>query len=370
MQRNEYKEIFAISQSAIKAFKNKPLQKFKQIYIDQEEDDEDNSKFALGSLVDTLALQPDLLDDRFYICESDISIPGEKVKAIIDKVYKEAVLIIDNKIKLNKQGNLPELLYIPNITDLSEWNDLIIKFAREIKFGGTTWSTSRILDTVHGDGVDYFRMLGLCNNRYIITPYDNAEAIEMVESLRKDIYSKPYFIQQENETLLFQQEIFINFKENSSIRIPIKAALDIIRFNHIEKTVQVADLKTTYSNKEENFKFTAKSFDYLIQGSFYNFVLKNFILTYEEGKYSNYTILSPINIVIDKEYKVPYIYEYDSEDINIAESGSEELNYKGWKHYLNEIIWHITTGIWDKPKEIHDFGKIKLKIFKNDKQQG
>jgi hypothetical protein len=362
MQRPEYRELFAISQSAIKAFKYKPLQKFKQIYIDKIEDDEDESKFAFGSLVDTLAFEPELIKDRFYISSEDVIIPGEKVKLIVDKVYKEALEIVENKRKLNEQGNLPEPLHIPGIKYLDEFNSLITKYAKEIKYGGTTWSSSRIIDTVYADGAAYFNMLGECGGRTIMTPMDNADAISAVDALRKAKETAAYFVQQKDEVLLFQQEIMINFKSQKGLALPLKAALDIIRISNTDKTVQVADLKTTHNTA--GFKGVAKSFDYVTQVSFYNYLIREFLKEFHGGKYQNYTILAPINIVIDKEYLVPFIFQYSEEDIEIAENGSVAHDFKGWRQVLDEIIWHIETSIWDKPKEYYETGLIKLKIFK------
>jgi hypothetical protein len=360
MQRPEYRNTFAISQSAIKAFRSKPLRKFKQIYIDGEENEEGDSKFAFGSLTDTLAFQPELLEERFFISSEDVAIPGDKVKQIVEKVYREAKEVVDNKRKLNEQGNLPEPLYIPDIRDLGEFEDLIHKYAKEIKYGGTTWTKSRIWENVFTDGRDYYRMLERCNGRSIITPYDNADAIEIVDILRKNEYTKPYFVQQEGETLLFQQEIFIEYIQNDVI-VPLKGALDIIRINHNEKWVQVPDFKTTHNS--EGFDIVAIRFDYVLQTSFYHHLIKEFLKVYEEGKCADYEIRLPTNIVIDRETKVPYIYEYNWEDIEIAAEGSKEKNVTGWKTTLKEIAWHLQTGIWDRPRELYETGKIKLKIY-------
>jgi hypothetical protein len=362
MQRNEYQKVFAISQSAIKAFKTKGLAKFKKIYIDKEEDDEDDQdKFAYGSLVDTLAFQPKLLDERFYILDTEVPLPKDKLKLVIDKTYKEAVEIVDNKVELNRRGNLPEPLYVPDITEISEWYDLIFKYAREITYGGTTWSRTRICDNAYEEGYLYFRMLGKANGRSIINSQENADAIETVEALRNHPRTKRYFVQQENQTLLFQQEIFLEFNV-SGMPIPLKGALDIIHFDHDAKTVQVPDLKTTYN--AQTFKTIAKSFDYTTQASFYNFLLREWLKTYEDGKYVNYTCLNPINIAIDATTKEPYIYEYDWSDLEIVEHGSEENNVQGWRSILEEIAWHLQSGVWNCPKELHETGKIKLKIFR------
>jgi len=361
MQRSEYKETFAISQSSIKAFRTKPLQKFKQIYIDKEEQDEDESKFAFGSLVDTLAFEPTLLDERFFICDEDVNIPGEKVKIIVDKVYKEAVVIVENKTKLNEQGNLPEPVYIPHINELDNFNDLIVKYAKEIGYGGSTWTSNRIIDTVQDAAYGYFRMLGNCNGRSIITPMDNADAIGTVANLRKDKNTNKYFEDQKDETLLFQQEIFIEYKDDNGNIIPLKGALDIIRLNHKDKTCEVVDLKTTHNSL--GFKHVARTFDYITQVSFYSFLLKEFLKDYQGGKYQKYEMLPSLNIVIDKEYKIPYIYEYSFEDLEIAKNGKKDDDFRGWKEILNLIGWHINTNVWDVPKELYENGKIKLKIF-------
>lgn len=362
MQKLDYRNVFAISQSAIKAFRSKSIQKFKQIFIDKEDDeDDDQDKYAHGSLVDTIAFEPTLLDARFFIPDAEVEIPSEKIKLVVDRVYKEALEIVENKIKLNEQGNLPEPLFIPDITNIYDWADLIIKHAREVKYGGTTWSASRILDNVYESGGWYFRMLGTANGRSVISAGDNADAIAMVEALRADKYTRPYFIQQENETLLFQTEIFVDYQVKEGLIIPLKGAIDIIRLNHNTKTVRVPDLKTSYNS--ENFAYQARQYGYCTQGSFYNFLVREWLKTYEDGKYADYEFEVPCNIVIDRTYKIPYIYEYTWEDIEIAQEGSEANNIIGWKKTLEEISWHIETGIWDRPKELYETGKITLKIY-------
>lgn len=363
MQNLDYKQKFAISQSAIKTFKNKTLQKFKKIYIDKEEDDdEDQDKYAYGSLVDTIAFEPSLINERFYIPDEDIQIPGEKIKLIIDKCFKEVKEVVENKIKLNKQGNLPEPLRIPDVTDIFDWEQMLLKIARNLKYGGTTWTDQRIIDNIINDGKQYFRLLGISNNRSIITPRDNADAVEAVDILRKDKNVHAYFVQQENETLLFQTEIYMDYQVKEGLIVPLKGAIDIIRLNHNLETIRVPDLKTSYNS--EGFNYQAKNYDYVYQASFYHFLVSEWLKSYQEGKYAHYKFEPPCNIVMDRNCKVPYLYEYDWEDIFIAQHGSEENNILGWKALLEEISWHIETGIWDRPRELYENGKIKLKIFK------
>jgi hypothetical protein len=362
MQSPEYKQLNGISQSAIKAFKTKPIQKYKQIYVDRiEDEDDDTEKYAFGSLVDTLSFQPHLLDKRFYISDRDIKIPGDKVRDIVDRVYKEASTIVANKTLLNESGNLPEPLDIPSMFHLDAWNDLVFKYAKEINYGGSSWNKNRILTTAYSEGHQYFSLLNSVNGRIVISAFDNADAIETVEALKASKDASPYFIEQPGETLLFQQEISVEYQIDSKTSVFLKGALDIIRFIHTEQTVRVPDLKTTHNS--DGFAKVAKSFDYVVQASFYNFLVREWLKTYEGGKYNHYKIEVPINIVVDRAYKVPYIYEYDWEDIEIAKEGSKELGITGWMEILKDIAWHMETGIWTMPREMYENGKIKLKIF-------
>ncbi|HEY9485746.1 MAG TPA: hypothetical protein VIQ04_03815 [Nitrososphaeraceae archaeon] len=361
MQNSEYKQRFAISQSAIKAFKTKTIQKFKKIYIDGEENDEDGSKYTFGSLVDTLAYEPNLIDKRFFISNDSTNLPSDKIKQIIDNAYKEVKEIIKNSTLLNEKGNLPEPIFIPDCRDIYGWLEQILKAAKELKYGGTTWSNQRIIDNICNEGFSYFSLLGQCQDRLIISSYDNADAVESVNNLKSNEQTRPYFVQQENELLLFQVEIFTNYFIDDFL-IALKGALDTIRIKKNDKTVQTSDLKTSYTS--ENFEYLAIKFDYVTQQSFYNFLLREWLKTFEGGAYADYTILPPINIVIDREFKIPYIYQYNWNDIEISRSGSVRLDVKGWEEYLKEIAWHIKTGVWDRPMELYLNGKIMLNIFR------
>lgn len=362
MQRPEYKNIFAVSQSAIKFFKTKTLQEFRGIYITKDITVEDDDKYAFGSLVDTVAFTPSLIDERFFIPEQEITVPGEKVKEILDNVYKKALVIVENKKILNNQGNLPESIPIPDIEDLYSWQDLIIECSKENKYGGSTWTRTRILENVFADGMGYFLMLSSCRNRYLITAMDNADAVEMVDALKSNKHTYKYFTEQPNTTLLFQQEIFIDYAFEDIV-IPLKAALDIILLDHERETIEIPDLKTTHTS--QYFRKIAKDFDYITQVSFYKYIVTEWLKTYKEGIYAQYKFLPLINIVIDRKAKIPYIYEYSWDDADIAENGSEANYVEGWKHTLNRIGWHIKTGIWDRPKELHETGRIMLNMYNN-----
>lgn len=359
MQKSEYRQVPAISQSAIKAFRKMRLAQFKEVYLDKiSSEEETTDSLTFGSLVDTLAFEPRLFDERFFIPEYDPNIPGEKVKIIVEKVFKIAKEQVDNKTLLNEQGSVPEPIYVPNLRDLGEFNNLVVQVAREIEYGGKSWEDDTIIDKVYKAGYNYFRHLADANGRYVVSTVEVAEANAIVDVLKKHPRSVAYFIQQEGEILLHQQEIYEDFIYEDVI-IALKAAVDIIRIVPAEAIVYLPDLKTAYNSQE--FKENARKYDYLTQMSFYRFMVYRFLQTFRGGKYKDFKIVTPFDIVIDIYSKIPYIYEFDENDLQIVEYG--DTNIKGWRNNLNEIGWHIKHGVWNEPKELHETGKIKLKFF-------
>lgn len=361
MQTSEYRQVPAISQSAIKKFRSMPLLKFKEVYIDKTSNDEDSSdSLTFGSLVDTLAFEPKLFDERFYLPGRTIDIPGEKVKQIIEKVYKQAKEQNEHKTILNQQGQLPEPMYIPNIKELAEFKDLTLKAAKEIKYGGKNWGTSTIWEKVYEEGYDYFRALGEAQGRSIIDTVESADANQMVKNLKSHPRSLAYFVQQSGEVLLFQQEIFENY-EYDGISVALKCAIDIIRICPEKRIIYLVDLKTIYDVKE--FWENAKKYGYLEQMSFYRFMLRRWLQMFRGGIYKDFEILTPFDIAIDPISKVPYIYKFDERDLEIVEYGSEKIGIKGWRATLDEICWHKKNNLWNESKEMYETGEIKLKFF-------
>jgi hypothetical protein len=359
MQKSEYRLARAISQSAIKAFRKTSLQKFKDTYVDMTNvEEETTDSLTFGSLVDTLAFEPQLFDERFYIPDRTIDIPGDKVRLIVEKVYKQAKEQIDHKVLLNEQGNLPEPIYIPNIRDINEFVNLTLAAAKEIKFGGTSWSRNTILDKIYEDGAEYFRHMADANGRSVITTIESAEAHQMVENLKNNSRTKMYFVQQEGEILLHQQEIYDDFEYDGK-NIPLKCAVDIIRIVISERMVYLPDLKTIYDTRE--FKEHAKKYGYLEQMSFYRNMVRKFLQRYKGGAFKDFEIATPFDIAIDSNAKKPFIFKFDEDDLYVIEYGNKHI--QGWRQTLEDIGWHIKNNVWDESRELYETGEIKLKFF-------
>jgi len=379
MQNKEYADNYGISQSQIKKFKFVSPLAWKRLYLDKQTDDvKDNPSFIFGSLVDILCFTPDRLDDLFYVGEAG-ELPSEAVTWIINDYYQK--IVRNNQFMIELSAELPEdgLLREFNLND----RDHLIDSANNYKFKdkdgnektgwNTGWKEQTRIDSLIKNGTNYFEALKAANGKKVISQRMNMEAIELRDILQRHPRTTNYFVPDENNTLLFQLEIFTTYKVDD-VEVPIKGALDIVRFNHKDKTVQIIDFKTSYSAFD--FIQSIKKYGYAEQLSFYTFLLKQWLTEYCNGEYCTYTMLPPINIVIDNRDKIPYKYSYDWQDIEIVRYGNkaylkdlyqtENHNQKiktGWEEILCEIAWHMKTGMWNEPRELYENDTIRVNLI-------
>lgn len=381
MQNSEYRDRWGISQSAIKDFQFKSPKKWKEIWIDKQFDlskNEDN--FVMGSLIDTLLFQPEDLNKRFYIGEEKLP---SKAIAVIIKSYYNALNKANEELRSIADTIPVETIYYP--MDLSN-ADLLLNCANsycykdgdEEKCGWNTgWKDETRVRSLQEKGEDYFKSLVKANSRKIISHEMNLQAIDLVKILRTDPEVMDFFVESEGNKLMFQLEIFITYPLlETNKELPLKGALDIVRFNHKDKTAQIIDFKSSYS--AFGFINSIKQFGYCDQLSYYDFLLRNWLIESCEGDFCDYKMLPPLNIVIDIVDKIPYVYEYDWRDIALAADGNREFLYnlfqthdhnvkikKGWRRLLDEIGWHWYHNLWDKPKEFYESKRIKVNLLNN-----
>lgn len=376
MQNNNYRDTFAISQSAIKDFRFKSPKRWKDIHIDRQLDlDKNEETFVFGSLVDTILLTPKEIDKRFYI--ADVSkIPTATIEKIVKYVYDtssddekkgETQVIDDPELPTNTTKVIFDMTKIRNrileACDKFEWNQ--------------GWKDDTRINKIIEKGETYYSLLNEARGRKVITSEVNLQALDIVNRLRNDPRVSKYFVDKGPYKNIFQLEIFGEYNSGEHFSAPLKCAIDILHIDNELKTLQVCDFKTAHS--AYNFLQSIKQFGYCDQLSFYTFMLRNALQRKDFcdafGVDSTWTILEPINIVIDEFEKLPYVYQYDWKDIDISRSGNTTYLYsifetnnhnerikKGWQDLLDEICWHLQNDQWDYPVEIYKTGSIKVNL--------
>lgn len=362
-----YRAKFAISQSSIKDWKLNPPQKWYDKWILKKGKWKKSDALDFGSLLDTLCFSEKEFERRFIIAE--VKKPSPNVTEIVTDVFNHIQELNANIKLLNsaptEEGK--EKVKIPSKkVSLVDKKQIIAKYSEERKYyeGKPDQAYNKIIK----EGSEYFEFLKKVGKRIVITKEQEQMARELKEILFTDKVCAGFFIAKKNCEVHFQVQIFSEFPIDGLEgvdSIPVKGMLDIIHINHKRKEVREVDLK--FTNDAFNFndyKGPVRMFDYPGQHSFYDALIHEWIKTFEDGKYADYAIMNPLNVVIDDQIKIPYIYEYNKADLHIKRYGIENTYIRGWEDTLKEIAWHLSTNDWSRPKDHILNGKLLINIFK------
>lgn len=367
MQEESYYNFNGISSTSLKDFEWQAPFAWKEIYIDKIKDKEIKRSFTNGSYLDCLMLNPNSLDELFYV--------GNYTKPISDTLER----IVTNcyyKLKI-KYPDLYHVIDFSNLED-NDSNEIVLECAKNENYGKGSYQNERIIKEIKNGGNEYYHFLCNANERVIISLSDQMQAIEKKESLLSHESTRPYFYQDEREILLHHLQIFIHDKPS------LKGELDIVRIVPDERIIYITDLKTSHSSF--GFLENVRKFSYATQLGFYKFLLTEYIINTMKKQpqreittnHNNiklpfdilqYTIICQ-NIVIDDKQKIPYIYHYTDLDLDYYRFGSDfildsNIRYKrGWENTLNTIKWHIENNLWDYPMSHYLNGFLTLNLIK------
>ena len=384
MQQKTYSEDKSISQSKIKHWKSLSPKAWFRKYIENiiDENEKENQNFILGDLLDCLLTTPDLLESRYFVSNEMEKLPSDVECKIIECTYNK--IIEYNKSLEDLKDELPgdsEFLKV----DLAENWDILLSCCNTEKWQSGWKDETRVAKIIER-GTNYFNILAEAADRKIISSTLNMQAVELVDILKKNKWTKNYLVESDGNELLFQLEIFAEYEYDFKVdhskeqytethKIPIKGAIDILRINHKDRSYQIVDVKKAFSAHQ--FLENVRKFGYCDQLSFYQYLVSLWILEDANKYLQEYTQLPPINIVIDIADHEPYIYSYTERDLHQARYGNKTFlerilgKYhpfrikKGWQELLNDICWHFVTKKWDAPKSMLEEGVIQLDLLNN-----
>lgn len=353
---NEYLKKFAISQSSLKDWKNYSPLKWYKMWVTKEMKRPMKVATKFGSFLDCIMFTPNEAEKRFII--TDVKPPSDKVKLILHDAYDTVEELNRNAEELNKDK---KGVKIPIKEHTLEDKELICSLCA--KHDHYKSKPDQGYNDVIKKGEEYFEFLKKAKGKEIITADENITALRLKEALLTDPVSKGFFIPKTGCEVLFQVRIFTEFElsgfENVEF-LPMKGAIDIIHINHKRKEVREVDLKWT--TDVYTFYERIKQFDYPGQHSVYDYLIRQWLKTYLKGKYKDYQVMNPLNVVIDDD-AIPYLYSYNSDDLAIKRYGIEGTPIKGWEDTINDIAWHFDNENWSRPREHQMNGFLSVKTF-------
>jgi hypothetical protein len=329
LTEKDYRKISVDSSSSLKMF-SEDRKKYKKRYLDLlPVSEERNQAVIIGNLVDCLLLEPDEFENKFHM-STVVKVPTGLMLDFVNSLYKQTIEYT------NEEGIL-----VKDFTDMCK--DAYTESGFKIKLEAV------LNKFVGSDAEIYYRELIEVESKglTVVTLQDVTNAEKIVYELKTN-FATAEIVNLESDDRF---QVFNQFKvEEVEIEgLKMKMMMDRVVCDHIEKTIQIYDLKCTFS--VENFleEYYLKRKAYIQAYIYYKglFNCKEDVFGFD---HSEYEILFPKFIVCDSiNYMNPLVFTLDEQNMTDAYFGFlyKEKWYKGVKHITEDLKWAKETGIWN-----------------------
>jgi len=333
LTEKKYRQLPVDSSSSLKMFAEDRKKYYKKYVEKVAVTEERNQSVIVGNLVDTLLLEPDEFDNKFFM-STVTKAPTGLMLDFVNSLYKQTIENTDEEGILHK-----------GFTDMCK--DAYAEAGYKIKF-----------DTVIGNFVGkepemFYKELVEVESKglTVVTLQDVTNAENIVAELKSNFATSEIVNQESNG----RYEVFNQFKIENAIvdGLPVKAMIDKIIVDHNKKTIQIYDLKCTYS--VENFfdEYYIKRKAY-IQAYIYHKALIVCDPNIFGFDMTDYEILFPKFIVCDSiNYMNPLVYKLNDKRMAEAYNGFEYKGrkFKGVRNIITDLIWAKKTNIFNVSRE-------------------
>lgn len=321
-----YRAIQMDSSSSLKEFSVNRKKYHKKYVLNEHVEEEDSKASVTGRVVETLLLEPEEFDSRFYM-STCLSAPTGMMLDFVEALCKHTLAATD------EDGNVSR-----TFEEMAK--DAYVDSGYKIKFeaviGKFQSSDAEIyyneLRTVKSKGLTVVTAEDVTNAEKVVTElktnFVTADVVNLINSARYTIHNQ------------FQIE---GYSVDSHL---FKSMMDKVVIDHNERTIQVYDLKCTWSveNFYEEYYLYRRAY---IQAYLYYKAAQS--LTFD-GELFGYNVLFPKFIVCDStNYMNPLIFTLNDEAMDDAYNGFEHKGrtYPGVKQLIEDLKWAIENDTWN-----------------------
>jgi len=336
----QYRAVIMDSSSSLKEFSQNRKKYYKRYVLNEREEEEDTKAATMGKLVETLLMEPELFDEKFYLSVC-ASAPTGLMLEFVEALYKHTnEATNEDGIVTRAMEDLVKDAYADSGFKI-KIDAVLAKFVgsdAEVYYKEIREVRSKGLTVVATQDISMAEKIVMELKTNSIT----AEIVNLVNSAQYSVFNQ---LQVEGYDVLGHM---------------FKSMIDKVILDHNAKTVQVYDLKCTWSveNFYEEYYLYRRAY---IQGYLY-FHAASFWAS--EMGYGDYTILHPKFIVCDStNYSSPLVYEMSKISMQNAEEGFEHKGrtYPGVYSLIEDLDWAIENDIWNISRENYlNNGVVKL----------
>jgi len=337
-----YRAVMLDSSSSLKEFSLDRKKYFRKYILGEDVEDKDTQAATMGRIVETLLMEPEEFDKRFFM-SSCAEAPSALMLAFVNALYKHT-----------KDATAEDGTVTRSFEELSR--DAYVDSGFKIKYDAV------ITKFVGSDAEVYYNEMRTVksNNLTVVTAEDVNNAEKIVEELRNNpITSKIVNLVSSKRYSVYNQLQVENYEVNGHT---FKSMMDKVIVDHEQQTIQVYDLKCTWSveNFLEEYYLYRRAY---IQAYLYFWASTHFRETNEE--LTGYQILPPKFIVCDStNYYNPLIYTLEYDDLDSAYVGFTHKNreYKGVRSIIADLKWALENNVWNLSREnFENNGLVKIR---------
>ena len=326
-----YRATLLDSSSSLKDFSMDRKKYFRKHILGEDVEDKDTQAATTGRVVETLLLEPEQFDNRFFM-SSCVEAPSALMLAFVNALYKYTKAATDD------DGNITR-----SFEEISK--DAYTESGFKIKYDAV------ISKFVGSDAEIYYNEMRTVKSKglTVVTAEDVNNAEKIVEELRNNPVTKDVvnLVNSPRYTIYNQLQVEGYVLDDHEF----KSMMDKVIVDHEKKTVQVYDLKCTWSveNFLEEYYLYRRAY---IQALLYYKAAIHFMNNTEDIR--GYRVEPPRFIVCDStNYYNPLIYTLSDKDLEDAYNGFTHKNreYTGVATLIKDLKWALENNIWNISRE-------------------
>lgn len=325
----EYRSVLLDSSSSLKIF-SQDRRKYFRVFIEGTKDDidEDTKASITGRVVETLLLEPELFDTRFYL-SACMSSPTGLMEVFVESLYRFTREATDD------QGNIKR-----SFEDISR--DAYIASGFKITYEQVIKKFSGSDAEIYYDEIRKVRS----NNLTVVTSKDVTNAEKIVDELRTNPVTKEIINLIPSTRWDVRNQFQVEgYKVDDHM---FKSMMDFVHIDHQEKTVQVYDLKTVWAVEEFYREYYLYRRSYIQAYLYWKAMLS--LTEDKDGSLYKYQVYPPKFIVCDSiNYYNPLIYTLDYSDLEDAYKGFDHKGkyYPGVRDIIKDLQWAFQNNTWN-----------------------
>lgn len=326
-----YRAVMLDSSSSLKDFSMDRKKYFKKYILGESVEDKDTQAATMGRIVETLLMEPQDFDKRFYM-SACVEAPSALMLAFVNALYKFTKQATDD------DGNITR-----TFEEISK--DAYVESGFKIKYDAV------IAKFAGSDAEIYYNEIRTVRskNLTVVTTEDVTNAEKIVEELRNNPVTKDVVTLVNSKRYSVYNQLQVENYELDGHQF--KSMMDKLVVDHEKKTIQVYDLKCTWSveNFLEEYYLYRRAY---IQALLYYKAAIHFMNNTEEIR--GYRVEPPRFIVCDStNYYNPLIYTLSDKDLEDAYNGFTHKNreYTGVATLIKDLKWALENNVWNISRE-------------------